>query len=100
MTANQILVNSHFEYGALDTIIDYYHQQADRFSEDVSIKLYYTILMSLRHDDDPALPSVEIHAQAQHPPAFAHRAAGSLLFANNYCVRQINKGQRNFQKNF
>lgn len=99
LTANQILINSQFDYSFLDEVITYYLKEKERFAEDISIHLYYTILMSLKDDDNP------VHYQAlkqllqEQILRFSPQEQRDLYnYANNYCVRQINKGQRDFQK--
>lgn len=99
LTAHEILSNSQFDYSFLDELIAYYLKEKDRFEEDTSIHLYYTILMSLRDDDNPAYyQDLKLLLQEQVHRFSPHEQRDLYSYANNYCVRQINKGAQNFQK--
>ncbi|MGH1435785.1 MAG: hypothetical protein ACRBG0_15170 [Lewinella sp.] len=99
LTAHEILSNSQFDYSFLDELITYYLKEKDRFEEDTSIHLYYTILMSLRDDDNPAYyQDLKLLLQEQVHRFSPHEQRDLYSYANNYCVRQINKGAQNFQK--
>lgn len=99
LTSNQILMNSKFDFSFLDEVLQYYQREEERFAKDYSIRLYYTILMSLRDDDNPdyyrELKKIlqedsHLYSPQEQRDLYSH--------ANNYCVRQINKGERVFQK--
>lgn len=99
LTAHEILSNSQFDYSFLDELITYYLKEKDRFEEDTSIHLYYTILMSLRDDDNPDYyQDLKLLLQEQVHLFSPHEQRDLYSYANNYCVRQINKGAQNFQK--
>jgi len=99
LTAHEILSNSQFDYGFLDELTNYYLTHKERFAEDVSIHLYYTILMSLREDDNPIYyQELKLLLQEQIHRFSPTEQRDLYSYANNYCVRQINKGQQDFQK--
>jgi hypothetical protein len=99
LTSNQILMNSQFDFSFLDEVLEYYRREEERFAKDYSIRLHYTILMSLREDENPVYyqelkrtiqEEIHIYSPQEQRDLYSH--------ANNYCVRQINKGKREFQK--
>lgn len=98
LTSNQILMNSQFDFSFLDEVITYYRQEEKRFIDDHSIRLYYTILMSLRDDENPShyhdlkktlQDDIHLYGPQEQRDLYS--------YANNYCVRQINKGKRDYQ---
>lgn len=99
LVTNELLINSKFEFSFLDEVLAYYRKEQDRFSEDLSIHLYYTILMSLREDENPTHYQELKHLLKEKINHFSPREQSDLYsYANNFCVRQINKGYRDFQK--
>ena len=99
LVTNELLINSQFEFSFLDEVLAYYRKEQDRFSEDLSIHLYYTILMSLREDENPTHYQELKHLLKEKISHFSPREQSDLYsYANNFCVRQINKGYRDFQK--
>ncbi|PSR13895.1 MAG: hypothetical protein DA408_14995 [Bacteroidetes bacterium] len=99
LTANQILMNSHFDFSFLVEVLTYYQQEKERFSQDKTIRLYYTILMSLREENEPIHYHNLKQMLREETDNFSLADQIALYsYANNYCVRQINKGIRVFQK--
>lgn len=99
LLTSQILINAQFDYGLLDVSLAYYLQNRDAFSKDLSIHLYHTVLLSLRHDSAPQHYMELKRMLKENFAAFAPSEQQDLYsFANNYCVRQINKGDSVFQK--
>lgn len=99
LVTNQILINSQFEYSFLEEVLSHYRNERERFADDLSIHLYYTILMSLREDETPEHYQELKFLLKERIGHFSEREKSDLYsYANNYCVRQINKGYRDFQK--
>jgi hypothetical protein len=100
LTANMILLNTQFDFGALDELLLYYQNNPDKFAGDHSIELYYTILMSLREEEEEKhynkLKSMMVDAVVNR---LNQQAQSDLFkFSTNYCIRHINKGERAYQK--
>ncbi len=99
LVTNELLINSKFEYTFLEEVLEYYREKQHRFVEDLSIHLYYTILMSLREDEKPEHYQELKRLLKEQVDRLSPREKSDLYsYANNYCVRQINKGYRDFQK--
>ena len=99
MVTNQILINSKFEFSFLEEVLDFYQRKKEHFTDDLSIHLYYTILMSLRQDENPEYYQELKYLLKEKISQFSERERSDLYsYANNYCVRRINKGYRDFQK--
>lgn len=99
LASHMLLMNVQFDFGLLDEVLRFYESNSERFAEDPAIRLYYTILMNLRNEQDPQyyhqmkeILSNEIHL-------FSPQDQSNLYsHANNYCIRQINKGNPLYQK--
>lgn len=98
LTANMILMNAHYDFYLLEELLSFVRKNQPLFEEDTSIQLYYTILMSLRQDKEPAhyqrlkgMLTHQIHA-------FSPEEQSDLyLFSYNYCIVRINQGQEPYQ---
>ncbi|MEO0727042.1 MAG: hypothetical protein AAFZ63_21025, partial [Bacteroidota bacterium] len=99
LVTNELLINSKFEYTFLEEVLEYYREKKHRFADDLSIHLYYTILMSLREDENSEHYQELKRLLKEQVDRLSPREKSDLYsYSNNYCVRQINKGYRDFQK--
>ena len=99
LTANMILMNNQYDLSFLNEVLSFYQKNKSRFVDDPAIRLYYTILMSLREDENPEHYNQMKMMIADEIQLFAPQDKGNLYsHANNYCVRQINKGNPAYQK--
>ncbi len=93
MTANMLMVNSQFDLRMLDYLLDFYQQHEEEFVEDLSIELYYTILMSLRENENTGhYEKLKSLLNEQFDQSSPNEQSDLFAFANNYCVRRINLG--------
>ena len=99
LTANMIVMNTHYDFHLLESLLDFIAKNWESFTEDTSIRLYYTILMALRLENDEAhyrdlkeMLTNQIHNLS------AEEQSDLYLFSYNYCIRQINSGRREYQR--
>lgn len=96
--AHYILMNVQYEYNLLDTVISYVEDNKPRFREDQSIQLYYTILMSLRDDENPSYYQRLKTMLNETIDQFSKVEQEDLYgFSYNYCIRRINRGDQEYQ---
>lgn len=98
LTANMILLNTQYDFSFLDALLNYYRKHANQFTDDASIELYYTVLMSLRDNANPQYYQklkrmIQERVDHFHPD----EQHDLYAFANNYCVRRINNGDESYQ---
>lgn len=98
LTANMLVVNTHYDFGLLENLLEYIRTHWEAFSEDTSVLLYYTILMSLREENNPEHyhQLKTILASGMETLSFKEQA-DIYTFAYNYCIRRINLGDSEFQ---
>ncbi len=99
LTANSMLMNTHYDYGLFDELLLFLRKNWEVLKEEKSILLYFSILMSLRDGNDPKhyenLKELLNH-DLKH---FSRREINDLYgFSYNYCIRQINLGKREYQR--
>ncbi len=99
LTANMVMMNTQYNFSFLEPLLNYIETQWPEFEADTSIVLYYTILMSMREEHNP------IHYQGLKALLSGELTRLSPLekqdlytFANNYCIRRINRGDEDYQK--
>ncbi len=98
LTANMMLLNSHYNLGLLETLLNYLRANREQFEEDLGIKLYYIILMSLREENEPEHYAQMKAMLADHMQVMPTRDCSDLYtFAYNYCIRRINQGDSSYQ---
>lgn len=99
LTANMIMLNTNYDFHFLNELLQYLQEHMDDFESDLSIVMYYTILMSLREDDNPNHYKKLIDILTNDVNRLSSEEQGDLYsFANNYCIRQINSGDSNYQR--
>ncbi len=99
LTANSMLMNTHYEYGLFEELLMFLENNWESFRKERAIVLYYSILMSLRDEDNPAhyekLKELLNH-ELKH---FSRQEINDLYgFSYNYCIRQINLGNSDYQR--
>ena len=98
LTANMIMLNSHYEFRFLEHLLSHIDENPELYEKDSSILMYYTILLSLREEDnqDHYMKIKDIMANKLH---LLSRKEGQDLytFSFNYCIRKINKGDSFYQ---
>lgn len=99
LTAHEILVNAHYDFGLLKDSMAFLANHPERLEENRVLRLYYTILNSLREEDNPthylALKDMLADGQA----GFSPKDRQDLYhFSYNYCITKINKGEKAFQR--
>jgi len=98
LTAHNILMNTQYNFSILDQVLHYIETQSERFSEEPAIKLYYTILMTLRNDDTPSYYQELKKILAEQYDTLSPIEQQDLYsFSYNYCIRKINQGETEYQ---
>lgn len=99
LKAHVILINTQYDFSLLDEVLNYVENHPDRFSREPSIILYYTILMTLRHDETPLyydqLKEILREGYDRLSPA---EQQDLYSFSYNYCIRKINQGKTKYQQ--
>ena len=99
LTANMLMINTHYEFRFIEEILEHVRTNEDNSREDHAILLYYTILMSLREENNQehyAQLKTILNLHTQHLNLVER---GDLYtFAINYCIRRINAGESNYQR--
>lgn len=99
LVANMILFNTTYDLGFLEDLLGYVQKNWQQFESDTSILLYYTILMSLKDEKN-----AEHYAQLKYllktkAQELTTREGRDLFhFASNYCIRQINLRNSQYQR--
>lgn len=98
LTANMIMLNTKYEFRFLETLLDHLKQNWAQYEADTSILMYYTILMSLREQDNEEhyLRLKQILAKEQDSLP-AREGRNLYTFAYNYCILRINRGFPEYQ---
>ncbi len=98
LTANMMLLNSHYDLGFLEELLHYLQLHWDHFKDDLGIRLYYTILMSLREENNPSHYLEMKNMLANYMSVMPREDCSDLYtFAYNYCIRRINQGDSGYQ---
>lgn len=98
LTVNILAQNSQFELHFLDQVMDIYRQNEERFTDDPAIQLYYTILMSLREEENEEHYEKLKQLLDGNIEYFNPRDRTALYAAAcNYCIRKINPGFSQYQ---
>lgn len=98
LTANMMVLNSHYDLGFLEELLAYLQANWDQFENDPGVKLYHTILMSLREEYEPRHYAEMKTMLAEQLSSMSQVDGGDLYtFAYNYCIRRINQGESEYQ---
>lgn len=99
LTANMILMPTHYELHLLEALLSFIRKNKKLFLEDYSIKLYYTILMNLRHEDKPEYYLQLKDLLTDHFDRLSSEEQTDLYtFSYNHCIQKINLGHQEYQE--
>lgn len=98
LTVNMMVMNTHYDFSFLDDLLRIIRDNWEIYGQQPMIELNYTILMSIREEDNPGhylhLKEIMAGKNLLAPPEQAYL----YHFANNYCIRQINLGKSQYQQ--
>ena len=99
LTANMMLLNTRYDFGFLEDLLKYLERNWDQFANDIAIVLYYTVLMSMRDENNPRhYEHLKDILTNQSDKLTQDEAYELYNFANNYCIRQIKLGHSQYQR--
>lgn len=98
--ANVMMMNTAYKFHFLQELLAYIKDNWQEYENDTPIVLYYTIFRSLEQEDDDPQPYQRLkYMLANEIPNLSKDEQGDLYsFAINYCIRRINGGDRDFQR--
>lgn len=99
LTANSMLMNTSFDFGFLDAVLDYINSEMGQkaLANDKSIDCYYHILLSLREPEEFSHYEKMRHYLNESFDSFPLNEQRDIFtFANNYCITRINMGDKSF----
>lgn len=98
LTANMQELNTSYEFALLEPVLAFVKNNWEQFKEEISVQMYYTILMSLQHPEDESFYLNKRDILRNHLGELSTREGRDLFtFTQNYCIRQINNGQSRYQ---
>ena len=99
LTANMILINTKYNFHFLEELIDYIQNHWENYEENASIKLYFTILMSLRAEQNHVYYDQLKEMLANDVDQLSEKELGDLYtFSYNFCIQRINSGDNAYQR--
>lgn len=100
LTANMMIVNTHYDFAFLDPVLGYIERElSGKLAEELSIKMYYTILHTMREPDNAGHYRQLRHLLDHERQRFSLAEQNDLFkFANNYCIIRINKGDDSYRR--
>ncbi len=99
LTANSMLMNTRYQYGLFEELLTFLEKNWDAFQKERVIVLYYNILMSLRDEQNPVYYEKLKELLNTELDHFSRQEVNDLYgFSYNYCIRQINLGNSNYQR--
>lgn len=99
LTANSMLMNTSFDFGFLDAVLEYINSPTgqEAMANDKSIDCYYHILMSLRQPEEFAhYEKMRYYLNDSFESFPLNEQQDIFTFANNYCIARINTGDKSF----
>lgn len=98
ITANMMMMNTHFDIQFLDELLTYLQKNWEEYKDEPSIELYYTILMSLKEENEPLHYHHLKEILDKRVDLLTPKEGYDLYrFAYNYCIMRINKGHSDYQ---
>lgn len=98
LTANMMMMNTQYEMRFLEDILQYIRRSWDFVSDDPTIIMYYTILMSLREENKPEHYQHLKEMLANNFSALSPQDGRDLYqFAYNYCIRKLNLAEDSYR---
>lgn len=101
LTANTLLLNTSFDFGILPQMIEVLTSERGQklFGNEPSIQCYYHSLMSMRDGENPEHYKKMRYFLNEELHRFSENEQQDLyLFANNYCILRIRKGDGKFPR--
>ncbi len=99
LRANMIMLNSSYHFHFLDELLQYLEKNWSVYRQIPSIELYYTILMSLIHEEnDQHYDDLKYILDNKTHLLSTKEGHDSYRFAYNYCIRKINSGDSAYQE--
>ncbi|MCB9273995.1 MAG: hypothetical protein H6564_08130 [Lewinellaceae bacterium] len=98
LTANSIMMNTSYDFHLLEELLGYVESNWQLYEPELSIVMYYTILMSLRHGDHPQHYQLLKKILSGEMGRLSDDEGRDLYsFSYNYCIRMINAGYNEYQ---
>jgi hypothetical protein len=99
LTANMMLANTQYDFGFFEELLQYLRSHFDQYSDDPSILMHYTILMSLVDEGNPQHYEALKEMLSSKMHLFGSDERRDLYSAaTNYCIRQSNLGQSEYRR--
>jgi len=99
LTANMLMMNTHYKFLFIDEVLEHVRKNEDNCRDDHAILLYYTILMSMQEEGNPMHYEQLKTILDQHIERLNTGERSDLYtFSINYCIRKINAGESNYQR--
>jgi len=99
LTANMIMMNTNYSFPMLELLLQHIQDNWEVYRQEPSIDLYFNILMSLRKENDPRYYHELKKIMAERIDSLSPEEGNDLYqFSNNYCVRRINAGRSEYQR--
>ncbi|HMO37807.1 MAG TPA: hypothetical protein PKC76_08530 [Saprospiraceae bacterium] len=99
LTANMMLFNTRYDFGFMEELLAYVQRHLPSFENDASILLYYTILMTMREENNPEhYERLKLILNTKMNTINADEGYDLYNFASNYCIRQIKMGHSKYQR--
>ncbi|MCB0609466.1 MAG: hypothetical protein H6562_14890 [Lewinellaceae bacterium] len=99
LTANMMMMNTHYNFRLLDDILEHIRENWDEFQEVNAVIVYYTILMSLREDNNPEhYQTLKVILDTKIDSLSHTEQADLYTFLTNHCIRQINLGANDYHR--
>ena len=98
LTANSMMMNTTYRFHFLEALLEYLESNWPVFEQEPAIVLYYTILQSLRDENNPAHYQRLKQMLANEMGRLSKNEGRALYsFSYNYCIRMINAGHNEYQ---
>lgn len=99
LTAHEMVINASYDFQFLDETLRYLSQNWERFASHPTIAAYRTILLMLRQENNPQHYTELKRRLTEEFDRFAKEDVKQFfIFAFNYCIRQINQGNDDYQR--
>ncbi len=95
----QNIVSTQYQVPLLNEIVDYVESNLYHKDTNPAILIYFQIFKSLTNSEETSHFFILKDLLQEHNKSFAPKESRNMfLFAINYCVKKINSGQQEFQK--
>lgn len=97
LLANQSVYNTHFDLGVLPFILDYLKVRTRPLAPAIQVYLAYYRLITDPHQQENFYQFYH-HLEHYHGLLPENEQRDLYLAANNFCIRQLNKGKKEFEQ--